>query len=96
MIDPINRLKTGQRLPNFSLPDLRNKPVSLSSYRRRSNLVVLFSGEPVPFAFTICWMNWLKDMMGWTNMKAEALAVLPCPMLKLILSGRLDVIHFQF
>jgi mycoredoxin-dependent peroxiredoxin len=76
MNDPTNRIETGQRLPNFTLPDLRKKPVSLSSYRRRSNLIVLFSGDPVPFAFTRLLDELAEGYDGLDEHEAEALAVL--------------------
>jgi peroxiredoxin len=79
MIDPINRLKTGQRLPNFRLPDLRNNPVSLSSYRRRSNLVVAFSGQPVSMAFTDLLDALAEGYAALDEHEAEAIVVLPVP-----------------
>jgi peroxiredoxin len=79
MSDSINRLKTGQRLANFSLPDLRNKPVSLTAYRRRSNLVVVFSGHPVPQAFTDLLDELAEDYHSLDEHEAEVLAVLPVP-----------------
>jgi len=79
MNDPINRLTTGQQLKNFTLPDLRNNPVTLSSYRRRSNLVVLFSGEPVSEAFTSLLDELAAAYTALDEHEAEALAVLPVP-----------------
>jgi peroxiredoxin len=79
MNDPTNRLKTGQRLENFTLPDLRNNPVTLSSYRRRSNLVVLFSGRPVTLAFTDLLDELAETYDSFDEHQAEVLALMPVP-----------------
>lgn len=79
MNGPINRIKTGQRLPNFSLPDLQNKPVSLASYRRRSNLVVVFSGDPVPESFVDLLDELAEGYPLLEEHEAEVLAVIPAP-----------------
>jgi peroxiredoxin len=79
MMDAVDKLKNGQRLPNFYLSDLRGNTISLSSYRRRSNLIVLFSGEPVPLAFTDLLDELAEGYDGLDEHKAEALAVLTVP-----------------
>jgi peroxiredoxin len=38
----------GQQAPDFTLPDQRKRPVSLSDYRGRKNVLLIF----YPFAFT--------------------------------------------
>ncbi|MEN4041525.1 MAG: redoxin domain-containing protein [Anaerolineaceae bacterium] len=48
----MSKLETGQLLPNFSLPDADGRLAALSAYRRRFNLVVIFSGQPVTPTFT--------------------------------------------
>jgi peroxiredoxin len=92
MNDPVNRLKTGQRLPNFTLPDLRNNPVTLSSYRRRSNLVVLFSGQPVSKAFTRLLDELAEVYDDLDEHQAEVVAVTPAPQAEAaaLRSGRRD------
>jgi peroxiredoxin len=79
MMDAIDKLATGQRLPNFHLSDLHGNTISLSSYRRRSNLVVLFSGEPVTFAFTNLLDKLAEEYDGLDEHEAQALAVLTVP-----------------
>jgi peroxiredoxin len=71
------RLHTGQQLQNFTLLDLHHNPVTLSSYRRRRNMVVVFSGQPVKRAF-----GELLDALAETypslgDHAAEALALMP-------------------
>jgi peroxiredoxin len=56
----INNLRTGQRMPNLQLIDEHDRPVKISDYRQRSNLILVFSGEPPGEAF----FSLLDDLAG--------------------------------
>ena len=45
---PYDKLKIGDMAPDFTLPDLTGKPVKLSDFRGKSNVVLAF----YVFAFT--------------------------------------------
>jgi cytochrome oxidase Cu insertion factor (SCO1/SenC/PrrC family) len=45
---PYDRLKVGDMAPDFTLPDLTGKPVKLSDFRGKNNVVLAF----YVFAFT--------------------------------------------
>ncbi len=45
---PYEKLKVGDMAPDFTLPDLTGKPVKLSDFRGKSNVVLAF----YVFAFT--------------------------------------------
>lgn len=45
---PKTHLKVGDEAPDFTLPDTANKPVKLSDYRGKKNVVLAF----FPAAFT--------------------------------------------
>ena len=45
---PYDKLKVGDIAPDFTLPDLAGKPVKLSDFRGKSNVVLAF----YVFAFT--------------------------------------------
>ena len=54
-IDSELKVKAGEMAPDFELPSVSGKPVRLSDYRGRKNVVLSF----VPAAFTpICSMQW--------------------------------------
>lgn len=65
-IDSVPKLKVGGRAPDFTLPAVSGREVSLSQYRGKKNVVISF----VPGAFTpICSMQWpgyniALDMFG--------------------------------
>ena len=62
--DSILKVKAGQTAPDFTLPTVSGKKISLSDYRGKSNVVISF----VPAAFTpVCSDQWpgyniVKDM----------------------------------
>jgi len=54
-IDSELKVKTGQPAPDFTLPSVSGKDISLSSYKGRKNVVLSF----VPAAFTtVCSVQW--------------------------------------
>ena len=54
-IDSVSKLKVGDKAPNFTLPVVDGKTVTLSHYRGKSNVVISF----VPAAFTpVCSKQW--------------------------------------
>ena len=53
--DSVPRLKAGQRAPDFTLPEIGGRSVSLSDYRGRKHVVISF----VPAAWTpVCSYQW--------------------------------------
>ena len=67
--DSILKVKAGQPAPDFTLPAVSGKKISLSDYRGKSNVVISF----VPAAFTpVCSDQWpgyniVKDMFDESN-----------------------------
>jgi len=67
--DSVLKVKAGQPAPDFTLPAVSGRKISLSQYRGRSNVVISF----VPAAFTpICSDQWpgyniVKDMFDETD-----------------------------
>jgi len=54
-IDSVQTLKVGDKAPDFTLPVVDGKPVTLSHYRGKKNVVISF----VPAAFTpVCSKQW--------------------------------------
>ena len=54
-VDSVLKVKVGEKAPDFTLPSISGKQVSLSDYRGKKNVVISF----VPAAFTpICSDQW--------------------------------------
>jgi peroxiredoxin Q/BCP len=62
------KYKVGDEAPDFTLPDTDNKPVKLSDYRGKKNVVLSF----FPAAFTAGWTTELTGYQSGINKFSEA------------------------
>ncbi len=71
-----NRVRTGQMFPNLILQDEQGSQVQIQDYRQRSNLILVFSGEPIGAGFQQLLEGLSRRYPDIRFEKAEALAIL--------------------
>jgi len=75
---PEARPGKGQLIRDFTLISTLGQPISLSDYRARSNLVLIFAGRGDRSSDIEILAEIARDYAGFLDEQAQVLAIVPC------------------
>ena len=76
-------IRPGQMVPDFSLPSTSGRPIRISDFRQRSNLVLVFVAPADREAVRPLFTRLQAARGDFSSESAELLAVLPAPLAEL-------------
>ncbi len=69
------RLRAGDRAPDFTLQDQTGKPVTLSSFQGKKNVVLVFYPESFTSICSVQMPGYNQDHQRWEDLEAQVLGI---------------------